>query len=141
MREYYPKKAEIPKDIYEQVKGILKGYDRLKEDRYKLLYETPQKQEGGHSSDVGDPTAQKAIRLAYINERLHAIDQAQMWMRGKLDGRVDYDFNPLRAFYDYAYYNLSFKRADDEDNGPAERTWKRYRIRFAAIVAKNLNIF
>lgn len=141
MTEYYPKCSEIPKDVYEQVKAILRGYDRLIEDKYILSYGTQQKPEGGRSSEPGDPTAQRAMKLAYINDRLHAIDQAQMWMRGKLDGRVGYDFDPLKAFWNYAYYNESHKRASEQDNGPAPRTWKRYRIRFAAIVAQNLNIF
>lgn len=141
MRDYYPKQSEIPRDIYEQVRGIIRGYDRLINDRYILQHGTAQKAEGGRPSSPGAPTEDKAIRLAYLNDRIHAIDQAQMWMRGKLDGAVDYGFDPIRAFWDYNYYNAQHRRVKQNDNGPAPRTWKRYRIRFAAIVARNLKLF
>lgn len=141
MREFYPKYSEIPKDVYEQVKAVLKGYERYKRERLNILHNTPQKAEGGRGSQPGNPTEQKAVKMAYFDEQIRAIDQAKMWMRGKLDGKVGYDFDPLEAFWSYSYFNSAHIRRAGHDHGPAERTWKRYRFRFAAIVAKNLNLF
>lgn len=140
MREYYPKYAEIPKDVFDQVKGILKGYDRLKHERLDILHGTPPKEEG-HSANPGKPTEQKAVKLAYINGRLEAIDQACVYMRGNFDGKVSYEFDPLKAFWNYDYFNCEHIRKDEGDTGPVYRTWLRYRHRFAAIVAENLKIF
>lgn len=38
MREYFPKSSEISKDVYKQVKAILEGYDRLKQERLNIMY-------------------------------------------------------------------------------------------------------
>jgi len=141
MREYFPKSSEIPKDVYKQVVAILSGYERLKRERQEILYGTPQKLESGRSNEAGRPAEQKAIKLTYIDERLRAVDQACVWMRGKLDGKAGYEFNPLEAFYDYNYYNAQYIRHGPKDNGPAPRTWRRYKRRFASLVAKNLKLF
>lgn len=141
-RDYFSKKCEIPKDVYEQVKSILKGYDRLKKDRLDILYGTTKKEEGmPHGSSAGDPTARKAERLACIDQRLEAIDQSAVLMRGERGYKVYAEFDPIKAFQNYNYFNCQHKRTEKKPNGPCVRTWHNYKYRFAAIIADKLNIF
>lgn len=142
MREYFPKYSEVPKDVYEQVKGILRGYDRLKRERMDALYGSRTPAGGMPSgSGISDETAAKATKLAHINERLEAIDQTSVAMRGWLGDKVYEGFDPLKAFWNYDYYNCQHKRTDESPDGPAYRTWRRYRYRYAGGVAQKLNIF
>lgn len=142
MREYFPKYSEVPKDVYEQVKAILRGYDRLKRDRLDLIYGSGRKGDGmPRGSDPGNPTEQRAIKLAYINGRLEAVDQASVLLRGWLGNKVEYDFDPIKAFWNYNYYNYKHVRAKGKDDGPSSRSWIRYKHRFAAAVALNLKLF
>ena len=141
MREYYPKKSEIPKDIYKQVVAILQGYDNLKKKRLDILYGTPQKEQESRPSEPSTPTENRAIKLSQIDDRLHAVDQICVWMRGKLGGKVSEDFDPLKAFWSYDYYNCQHYRKSGGDNGPSRSTWNRYRWRFAALIAEKLELF
>ena len=142
MREYFPKYSEVPKDVYEQVKGILRGYDRLKRERIDILYGSHSPSNGMPSgSGVADDTAVKASKLAYINQRLEAIDQTSVAMRGLLGDKVYEDFDPLKAFWNYNYFNCQHKRTGSKPNGPVHRTWLRYRFRFAGGIAKKLKLF
>lgn len=141
-REYFPKYSEVPRDIYDQVKGILRGYDRLREERLDLLYETRYQITGmPHGGEPGDMTAEKAIRLASIDKRLEAIDQTSIAMRGWLGDKVPEDFDPLKAYWNYNYFNYQHKRNGAESFGPSRRTWNRYKHRYTAGVAKKLNLF
>lgn len=142
MREYYPKYSEVPKDVYEQVKALLRGYDRLKKERLDLVYGSKQPSDGmPRGSGISSPTEQKGIKLAYIDSRLEAIDQAAVLMRGRYDGKVYEDFDPVRAFWSYDYFNYQHIREDENDEGPVRKTWTRFRFSFAGIIAKRLNIF
>lgn len=142
MRNYYPKYSELPKSVYKQVEAILGDYDRLHTMRREILFSTPEKpQTPGGGSNHSNPTAQKAIQMAYVESRIRAIDQAQAWVMEKLAGSVEPDFSPLEGFLQYAHFNGKHLRDGLDDEGPSARTWNRYRYRFAALVAKNLNLF
>jgi hypothetical protein len=142
LREYYPKYSEVPKDVYEQVKALLRGYDRLKKERLDLIYGSKQQSDGmPRGSGVSLPTEQKAIKLAYIESRLEAVDQSAVFMRGKYSEKVNEDFDPVRAFWSFDYFNYQHIRKNEDDEGPVRKTWTRYRFAFAGIIAKRLNIF
>lgn len=141
MREYHRKSCAISKDVKDQVKAILKGYERLKRERIDILY-------GSHCGDgqpkgngVGKPTEQKAVKLAYIDTRLEAIDQTAILFRGAYSDRVYEEFDPIKAYWDYNYFNYQHIRKAKNDTGPVYRTWLRYKDRFAECVANKLNIF
>ena len=141
MRDYHPKYSELPKDLYEQVKAVLKGYDRLKRDRLDVLHGSPPRNGMPSGSEPGNPTEHKAIKLAYIDSRLEAVDQAAVMMRGWFGEKVELDFDPVKAFWNYNYYNYKHARVDADSEGPSRRSWIRYKHRFAAAVALNLKIF
>lgn len=141
-REYFPKYCEIQRDVYDQIKGILRGYDRLKRVRKDIIYGTGTGDSGMPKGSMpGNPTEQKAIRLAYIDERLEAIDQSAVLMRGERGYKVYEDFDPIKAFWSYDYFNCQHKRTKEKPNGPCRRTWNNYRYRFAAVIAEKLKIF
>ena len=141
-REYFPKYCELPKDVYEQVKAILRGYDRLKRERLDILYVTVRKEEGmPHGASAGDPTAKRAEKLAYIDQKLEAIDQSAVLMRGERGYRVYEGFDPVKAFLSYDYFNCQHKRTEQKPNGPCRRTWNNYKYRFAAVIAEKMKIF
>lgn len=141
-REYFPKYSEVPKDIYDQVKGVLRGYDRLRKKRLDLLHGSCYQITGmPHGGETGDRTAQKAIELAYIDGRLEAIDQTCVAIRGWFGDTVCEDFDPIKAYWNYNYFNYQHKRKGEKDDGPSRRTWNRYKHRFASGVAEKLNLF
>ena len=136
MREYFPKSSEISKDVYKQVKAILEGYDRLKQERLNIMYGSGKDMAGLPRRNVpSDPTRDKAIRLSYINERLDGIGQACISMRAWLGDKVSGEFSPVKAFWGYGYFSSQHK------GGPCRRTWNNFKYRFAALIAYNLNIF
>lgn len=142
MREYHRKGCEISRDMYYQVKGILMGYDRLKKERLDLLYGTQYAISGmPHGGGVGDPTAQKAEKLAVVNDRLEAIDQAAVLMRGERGDKVHESFDPIKAYWSYDYFNCQHHRTQDSPNGPCRRTWNNYKDRFSAAIAQSLRLF
>lgn len=67
--------------------------------------------------------------------------KAAVLMRGKYDGKVYEDFDPVKAFWSYDYFNYPHIRADKNDEGPVRKTWTRFRFSFAGIITKRLNIF
>lgn len=139
---YHRKSCEISRDVYYQVKGILMGYDRMKRERLDLIYGAQYAISGmPHGSGQGDPTEQRAIKLAYINERLEAVDQAAVLMRAERGNKVGEDFDPIKAYWNYNYFNFQHKRTDKSRNGPCARTWNNFKDRFSAIIAENLKIF
>lgn len=141
-RNYFRKGCEISRDVYYQVKGILMGYDRLKKERLDILYGAQYAISGmPHGGNVGDPTAQKAEKLAAIDEKLKGIEQAAMLMRGERGDRVPEEFDPIKAYWNYDYFNCQHKRTKESPNGPCRRTWNNYKDRFSWAIAQNLKIF
>lgn len=141
-REYFPKYSEVSHDVFDQIKAIMRGYDRLKRDRMDIIYGSNYQLHGMPTSgETGDPTSQKAVKLAYINARLEAIDQTAVLMRGLFGSTVYEDFDPIKAYWNYDYFNYQHIRSGVDDKGPAPRTWTRYKHKFAAGVAEKLNIF
>ena len=49
-------------------------------------------------------------------------------------------FDPLRAFFDYAYYSYMYA-SQSRDMGAGKRSWNLYRSRFAYLVAESLGLF
>ena len=141
MREYHRKSCAVSRGVYVQVKGLLQDYDRLKRDRIDILYGSKQFDGMPRGSDVGAPTEQKAIRMAYISTRLEAIDQSAFLMRTWLGDKVFEGFDPIEAYWSYDYFNFQHRRTSEDHNGPCRRTWHKYKDRFTESIAQKLNIF
>ena len=143
MRNYQLKgECELPHNIYMQVQYIIKDYDRLKREKLNILCGSSPPSDGmPRSSDVGNPTEQKALRLASIENELRAIDQACAEMRGITSERTMEAFDPIKAYWSYNYFNYMHIRRGDADMGPSRRTWNRFKSRLSYRIAKNLNLF
>jgi len=141
LRRYHRKSCSVSSGVYKQINGLMQDYDRLKKDRLDIIYGTKKPDGMPRGSDVGKPTEQKAVQLAYIESRLKAIDQTCVLMRGWFGDKVHEDFDPIRAYWSYDYFNYEHIRKDENDNGPCRRTWNNYKDRFTESVAQKLNIF
>lgn len=141
-REYFPKYSEVTKDVYDQVKGILRGYDRLKRKRLELLYSGCYHTTGmPESGETEGEQSTQAAELAYIDERLEAIGQSCVAARGWFGDTVYEGFDPIKAYWNYNYFNYQHIRQRKDDKGPSRSTWNRYKHRLTAIMAEKLKIF
>lgn len=141
MRNYHRKSCRVSAGVYKQINGIMQDYDRLKKQRLDIIYGTGKSDGMPRGSDVSMPTEQKAIQLSYIDSRLEAIDQTCVAMRGWFGDKVYEDFDPIKAYWSYEYFNYQHKRKEENDDGPVYRTWQRYKDRFTEFAANRLNIF
>ena len=139
MREYIRK--GVPKDVYIQVKGKLMGYPRLKAQRQDILQSLGGPGDGMPRGGIGNPTESKAIKLEYITRELEAIDQSCVEIRGEHSGKTPPDFDPIKAYWSYAYFNFKHTRQGEHDSGPSMRTWHRYKDRLTEKIAKRLKLF
>lgn len=127
MSDYYPKSERLPRDVYNRVLWLVRGYDRIKEEADSLLTQDGAKTDGEpRTGGPGDPTVQAAIRRERLMDDVRAIDNALHLIPEEYREIVFKsikDMRPMRTFpgYDYA----------------AERTWKRWRRRFLREVARN----
>lgn len=140
MREYIRKSSGVPKTVHMRVKALLKDYQRMCSMKNDLLYGSMAPLDGmPRGVTSGNPTAQKAIKLAALSREITAIDQTCMLMRGEYSGKTYEDFDPLKAYWSYDYYNYQHIRTTQQTHGPSTRTWHRYKDKFTMIIAKKLN--
>ena len=127
MSDYYPKSTSLPRDVYNRVLWLVRGYDRIQEELELLaLPEGLQNDGEPRGTGTSDPTVVAAIRREKLWDDIHAIDTALETVPAEYREVVFLsikDMRPMRSYpgYDYA----------------AERTWKRWRGRFMAEVARN----
>lgn len=141
-RDYYRKSCQISRGVYYQIKGLMMDYDRLKKEMLDILYGAQYSISGmPHGSSTGNPTEQRAMKLAYIETTLEAIDQAAMLMKGERGEKVYDDFDPIRGYWSYDYFNCQHIRTEESPNGPCRRTWNNFKDRFSEAIAEKLNIF
>lgn len=141
-RDYISKKSSINKNVYMQVRYKLKDYDRMKAERLNILYGSVKPPDGlPKGNGIGTPTEAKALKLAYMESALEGIDQAASYFRGLYSKKTYEDFDAIKAYWSYDYFNYMHMRKNEEDNGPCERTWRRFKWAFSEKVAENLKIF
>lgn len=145
MRNYQNKRGNqyyMPHNLYMQVQYKIRDYDRLKKERLDILYASPPLPDGQpRGSEPGNPTERKALKMVYIENELKAIDQAAVEVRGIYSAKVDDEFNPIKAYWCYDYFNYMHIRKTKDDEGPGVRTWNNFKTLFSGIIAKNLNLF
>ena len=140
-REYIPKAWVYGKPAWNRTKWLLSAYDSLVRERQDILYGSHKPPDGmPKGSGVSNPTEAKAMRLVRINEELDAIEQSAMQMRGWLSKEVQPEFDPVRAFWSYDYYNYMFVRKKDDNEGPCIRTWRTYRVMLMTLIAQRAKI-
>lgn len=142
MTDYIRKSSGMDKTLKRKIKYILADYDRMKRDRLDILYGSANPADGmPRASGVGKPTERKAERLAAIESELQAIDQTCVEFRGEMSRKTREEFDPLKAYWNYDYYNYMHRRTSTKPEGPSSRTWHRFKDRLEKRVAEKLNYF
>lgn len=126
-RNYQCKKNNdyrLPHNVYVQVIYAVRDYDRLKNERKKLLHGSPPPPDGmpRGKGEAGSPTEKRALRLAEIEVRLEAIDAAIKTIP------LEYRKGVLNNLIYWARYPA------DADM----RTYRRYKQRVVYEIAKKL---
>lgn len=140
MQEYFRKSSGLDRTLYRKVKYILADYDRMKRERLNILYGSGDCQNGmPRGSGVGNPTERRAEKLAAIDDELLAIDQACAAIREAYKEKTYEEFDPLKAYWSYDYFNYMHLRTERNPEGPVRRTWNRYKDCLTRLVAEKLN--
>lgn len=130
-RQYYLK--HMKPALFRRIRDILASYDDQLIERNDILLGSPLPPDGTpRGNSVGRPTENKALRLAQIDAELYAIDQSIIEMQGELSGKVDDDFDVLKAYWNYAYF--------DCHKGGCEKTWNNFKHTFSYKIARKLNL-
>ena len=125
MMDYYPKKTPLPRDIYNRVLWLVRGYDRMAEEVEAMVTKSKTDEPTG-GGGTSDPTATAAARRERTRADIKAIDDALKTVPEEYREVVFKsikDRRPMRSFpaYDYA----------------AQKTWSTWRLRFIYRVAVN----
>lgn len=134
MRHYH-KKDKLPHDLYMQMLYLIRSYPELIKRREELLHSSPRPPDGQpRGSGTSDPTADKAVVLARIDEQIQAVEDAVRHMRA----RYGQAFDAYGAFMSYPVF-CRYRSSPERDMAPCKKTWYRYRTDFEYMVAKKLN--
>ncbi len=120
MRHYVPQKKNpcaLSHNLYMQMLYLIRDYD---ESRH-----------GGKHSASGERLWQ-----------WQAVEKAKEILQTEYKKRPDRvgAFDPLQAFFDYAYFSCMFATKGRE-MGAGKRSWNLYRSRYAYLVAEQLGLF
>lgn len=123
MKDYQRKYSEefLPHDVYMQTLWLIRGYDRLMDEKDSILNGTPAHLEGG-SGGIGDPTGSKAVRLDKVWTKLKVIDDCL----GKLPPE-----------YQSSIFDNVINRTPYPDCAH-KNTWSMWRVRFLRCVADEM---
>ena len=125
MRNYQCKKNNpymLPHNLYMRMLYLVRDYERIRSEREDILSASPVPDGIPHSGN-GNPTEQKAIKMAELDSTCSAVEKA-------LD-IVPYEYRKA------VWNNICYKSPYPINAG--EATYKRWRCRFIYEVAKNLH--
>lgn len=135
MRHYH-KKDKLPHDLYMQMLYLIRSYPELIKRREELLHSSPRPLDGQpRGSGTSDPTADKAVVLARIDEQIQAVEAADDF---QMRARYGQAFDAYGAFMSYPVF-CRYGSSPERDMAPCKKTWYRYRTDFEYMVAKKLN--
>lgn len=126
MRDYQRQKNnsyKLPQNLYMRMLYLVRDYERIKSEREDILYSSSTN-DGLPHSGLGNPTENKGIKLAMLDNECSAVEKAiesipEEYRKGIMDNicyRSPYPYTAHRNTYSY------------------------WRSKFLNAVAKNLNI-
>ena len=128
MRDYQRKKNNpyfLPKTLYRRVLGVIRDYDRQREEINDVLFGTADRDGVAVAGGMpGTPTENAAVRLAQYRQDTEAVEQGLFQIPEEYRKGVFRNIMYGERFPDVAAY----------------RTWLRWRQRFVWYVAKILNL-
>lgn len=113
---------------------MVEGYPRMKMEmaslRSNIIHATPAPNGQPKGGGPGDPTANKAMRLARLTDEIEGIESAvrdvnRIYTR-KMKRPDMSSFDAISAFSDYGYFCFAMYRPEDERE-PARRTWSYFK--------------
>lgn len=125
MRNYQRQKNnpyKLPHNLYMRMLYLVRDYERIRSEREDILQGSPAP-DGIPHSGTGNPTEQKAIKLAELGGSCRAVETALSLIP------VEYRKG--------VYNNICYQSPYPTDAG--EATYKRWRCRFIYEVAKILH--
>lgn len=125
MRDYYPKTAALPQDVYNKTLWLVRGYDRLKEEAEALAQHSVVNDGQPRGSSVGDPTAAAAERRERIRGDLSAIE----------GGLEDIPEEYRTVVFDNVARQIPFSKIPEAEYA-SMKTWSKYRVIFLVGVAR-----
>lgn len=144
-REYQLKTTgnTLPHNVYMQVVYIIRDYHRMLNERNNIMFSSSYGDGQPRGNDTSDTTANKAIKLSALSNRIDGIDSAIHDVNAEYSNRIkreDVDsFDCLDAFNDYGGFCYMLYDPK-EGRQPCVRTWKYFRQTLAFKIAKNLNL-
>lgn len=120
MRNYIQKKHnpnQLPHNLYMQMLYLIRDY------------------ESSEGKAPGNHSLQRLRQWEAVRQTVLAL-QEEYDRRPSVYGVLE----PLRAFFDYAYFSMMFTQRG-RDMGASKRCWNLYRCRFAYLLAKALYLF
>ncbi len=124
MRNYQPKKNNpyyLPHTLYMSMLYLVRDHERMKKQREDVLYSSPAP-DGIPSSALGNPTEQKALKLAALGNVCNAVERALETIPPE-------------------YRNGVIKNVCNKNPYPitaGEATYRRYKYKLAYMTAKFL---
>ena len=151
MAQYYQSKrlidCQLPRDVFKRMAAMIEGYPRMKTEaasiQYSIIHSHPHYDSQPKEPGVGDPTANKAIKLARITEELDCIERTVKEINSIYARKIKRDdissFDAVSGFMDYGYYCFALYDPASSRQ-PARRTWSYFKTLFAYKLAENLNL-
>lgn len=126
MRNYQRQKNnpyKLPHNLYMRMLYLVRDYERIRSEREDILAASPAP-DGVPHSGTGNPTEQKAIKLAMLGRECEAVEKAietipQEYRKGVLRSIKNREPYPITA---------------------SESTYRRYRYKLTYMTAKFLQI-
>ncbi|MBE6850923.1 MAG: hypothetical protein E7504_04165 [Ruminococcus sp.] len=127
MRNYQRQKNnpyKLPHNLYMRMLYLVRDYERMKSERKNILHGSPAS-DGIPCAGIGNPTENKAIKLASMDSDCAAVERALSgipteYRKGIMDNICYGSPYPIDADYE---------------------TYGRWRRRFLYYIAQNLNLF
>ena len=124
-RNYQPQKNNpdwLPHNVYMRVLYIIRDYQRMKAEQDAVMYTSPSGY-SGPKNEHGDPTANKAVKIAMMSAETDAVDSALRRIPGEYQ----------KAIWDNIVSSKPYMI-------PASRnTFRHWRSKFCHMVAEKLH--
>lgn len=104
MRDYCPKSAKIPRDLWRRTVNLVRGYDRIRADLDYLISVSPEMDGQPRGTGTSDPTVTAVIAREHLKKELDAIEDARAMIPAEIRDAVFLSFKDDRALYTFGLY-------------------------------------
>jgi len=130
-RNYQPAKNNkywLPHNVYMRVLYIVRDYPRMKAEQNDIIHTAPADEYNGSKKEHGDPTANKAVKIAMMSRETDAVDYAMKKI-------------PIE-YRNAIWVNITHGKSAEQSSAliPAHKnTFRLWRSRFCYYIAERLH--